>query len=257
MRRWFSAVVLCVFAVMGVCPVAGAFGIEAAIGGWWQSPGGTFSYKKVSETDDLDLERDLGYDDETRLTGRVKVDMPLLFPNIYLMVAPMKFDGTGQKDVSFKFGDMIFNASVPFTSDLTLDHVDIAFYYGIPFLKTATAGMLNVELGLNVRIIDLSAKIRQDASGIEESADQTLPVPMVYLAAQLQPLKKLALEGEIRGISYSGNDYYSVIGRLRYDFFGPLFAAGGYRYDKFEIDEEDVIADVDFSGPFLEMGFKF
>lgn len=38
---------------------------------------------------------------------------------------------------------------------------------------------------------------------------------------------------------------------------GPLFAAAGYRYEKVKIDEEDVLADIEISGPFLEAGFSF
>jgi len=36
-----------------------------------------------------------------------------------------------------------------------------------------------------------------------------------------------------------------------------LFAAGGYRYEKAKLDEEDVEADIEFSGLFLEAGVSF
>jgi hypothetical protein len=37
-----------------------------------------------------------------------------------------------------------------------MDHYDVALYYSIPFLKTATLGIFNIEAGLNARIFDLS-----------------------------------------------------------------------------------------------------
>mgnify|MGYP000588517915 CR=1 FL=1 len=80
---------------------------------------------------------------------------------------------------------------------------------------------------------------------------------MVFVAVQLRPLDWLSLEAEGRGISYSGNDAYSLIGRIKFRIVGPLFAAGGYRYEKVELDEEDVLADIEISGPFLEAGFSF
>ncbi|MDP2166829.1 MAG: hypothetical protein Q8J64_00680, partial [Thermodesulfovibrionales bacterium] len=60
-----------------------------------------------------------------------------------------------------------------------------------------------------------------------------------------------------RGISYSGNQLISLIGRLKVKPIGPLFIAGGYRHDNLKVDEEDIKADLKFKGPFAEAGFEF
>jgi len=243
---------------MLIVPTASyAFGLEFAVGGWNQSPQGNLAYKSITVGDKLDLERDSNYDDETRFTGRLKIDMPLLIPNIYLMASPMEFDGTGLKTADFKFGDDTFSANIPFYSKITLDHYDIGFYYGIPFIQTISNKIVNIDVGLNVRIYDFEVEIKQDTASLEETEDFTLPVPMAYLAFQIKPVDILVIEAEARGISYSGNHLYSLIGRVKFNIFGPVFAAAGYRYDKLKIDEEDVEVDVDFSGPFIEAGFKF
>jgi|Deesub1362A_J573_1020465.scaffolds.fasta_scaffold00013_1 outer membrane protein len=234
-----------------------AIGLEVAVGGWQQEPSGDISYKLVSTTDTLDLEKDLKYDKETQVFGRLKIDMPGIIPNIYLMATPMEFDGTGKKDVSFKFGDKTFTQNVDFYSKVTLDHYDIALYYGLPFIETATTGKLNIELGLNARIIDFEATVRQDATGLSETKSITLAVPMVYVGVQLRPMDSLTIEGEARGIAYSGNHYYDFIGRVKIYPMGPLFIAAGWRAEDIKIDEEDVKADVDFSGPFIEAGIQF
>ena len=255
MKKFMPIIIL--FLMLTVPAASYAVGLELAVGGWKQSPQGYLSYEAVTANDELDLERDANYDDETRFSGRLKIDMPLLIPNIYLMASPMEFDGTGSKTVPFKFGDDTFSANVPFYSKLTLDHYDIGFYYGIPAIETLSAETINIDVGINIRIYDFEAQIRQDTTSLEESEDFTLPVPMVYLALQIKPVDILAIEAEARGISYSGNQLYSLIGRVKFNVFGPVFAAAGYRYDKFKIDEEDVEVDVDFSGPFIEAGFKF
>ena len=233
------------------------FGIEAAIGGWYQSPGGQLSYKALTEDDELDLKDDLGYDEETRPFGRVKIDMPLFFPNIYLMYTPMQFEGEGQKSFDFNFGDDVISGNVPFDSKLKADHFDVGLYYGLPFVEEATLDVLNIELGINVRILSLEAEIKQSATGVDESEKGTVPVPMIYLGVQVRPVKWLALEGEGRGLAYSGDAYYSLIGRLRANFWGPLFVTGGYRYDKLKYDDDDLYIDIDFSGPFAEFGVAF
>ena len=255
MKKLIPIIIL--FLILMVPTASYALGLEFAVGGWKQSPKGDLSYEPLTTNDELDLERDAKYDDETRFSGRLKIDMPLLIPNIYLMASPMEFDGTGSKAASFKFGDDTFSGTVPFYSKITLDHFDIGLYYGIPFIKTASAGTVNVDVGLNVRIYDLELELRQDATSLEESEDFTLPLPMLYLALQIEPVDFLAIEAEARGISISGNKLYSLIGRVKFNIFGPVFAAAGYRYDRLKIDEEDVEVDIDFSGPFIEAGFKF
>jgi outer membrane protein len=234
-----------------------AVGLEAAVGGWYQQPAGELSYEGTSVDDVLDLEDDLNYDDQAGFFGRLKIDMPLFIPNVYLYGTQMTFDGRGEKDVNFEFGDQIIEGNVPFDSELKLNHLDVTLYYGIPLLKTATLDKFNIDIGLNVRLYDVKASIRQEATGLSESVDELVPVPMAYLAAQLTPLEWLHLEGEGRGVLLGDNKVYSLIGRLRFDVYGPLFAAGGYRFDKIDIDEADVVVDTDFSGPFLEVGVSF
>jgi outer membrane protein len=232
-------------------------GLEFAVGVWEQSPQGQLSFEEISESDILDLEDDLNYDDETRLFARLKIDMPAVIPNIYLMATPMEFDGTGRKNVDFNFGDETFQADVDFFSEIILDHYDVALYYGIPGLETATADLLNVEVGINIRIYDFEGKIDQAATGFTESESFTAPVPMVYLAAQLRPLEKLAIEAEARGLIIGDDKGYSLIGRLKWKFLKPFFIAGGYRLDKIDIEEDDFTLDIDFSGLFAEAGVVF
>jgi outer membrane protein len=234
-----------------------AIGLEIAAGAWLQSPSGTLSYKAIDPNDLLDLENDLKYDDETRFSGRLKIDMPLFLPNIYLMATPMEFEGDGIKTSNFKFGDSIIGGTAPFYSNLNLNHADIALYYGIPGLQLATLDILNIDIGLNVRIYDAEARIVQQSTSIDVTESITVPIPQVFLALQFRPFDFLALEAEGRGISIGGNKAYSLIGRLRWNVFGPLFLAGGYRYDKIEIDEEELFIDTDFSGPFAELGLSF
>lgn len=237
-----------------------AAGIELSIGGWKQSPSGDLSIKAVSSLDNLSIKNDLKYGEETRLMGRIKIDTPLLFPNIYLMATPMSFKEIGSKNTTFQFGDATFNGNAPFTSELKLDHYDVGFLYGIPLLNTATAGILNIDLGLNARIIDFKARITgQDTNNqtVTESKAMVIPVPMLYAGFQVKPVKWIALEGEARGIAYGKNHYYDLIGRVKVKPYGPLFGAAGYRYEKVKIDVEDVKAKVDFGGPFAEVGLEF
>jgi outer membrane protein len=173
------------------------------------------------------------------------------------MATPLKWDENGSKDVSFNFGDETFDGNIPFKSELKMNHLDVALFYGLPFIKSATADIFSIDLGLNVRLLDFEASIDQKDTGIKESESYFLPIPMIYAGVQIEPFKYIALEFEGRGIGWSSDYYLSLIGRLKIKPFGSFFVAGGYRYDNVNIDYQDVDVDAKFQGPFAEVGFEF
>ena len=249
---------IAVLAIMpATLPAMPFIDVEASIGAWRQSPSGYVSY----ESDDrLDLEELFEYDAETRLLGRLKVDMPLLIPNIYLVAAPVKFEETAITDDFYEFGGIVIVPGVRFQSELDLNQYDVGLYYDIPLLETATFKLLNVEAGVNFKIYDAKASVsQQTVPGIEvsESEEETVVIPMAYLGLCVRPTDRFAFEGEFRGITYRDSDFYSLIGRLKLYTFGPHFIAGGYRHDTGTSDEWDLEFDVDFAGAFVETGFAF
>lgn len=250
-------VLFCFIFILSIPSTSNAFGVEIAGGAWYQSPSGDLSFDKRSKDDDLDLENDLNYDDKWRAGGRLIIDMPAAIPNLYIMATPLKWDEKGSKDVSFSFGGETFDADTPFDSELKLNHLDVALFYGLPFVKSGTADVLNIDLGLNCRLLDFEASVDQKETGIKESESYFLPIPMIYTGVQIEPFKYAALEFEGRGVGWSSNYYLSLIGRLKIKPFSSFFAAGGYRYDNISIDYEDVEVDAKFQGPFAEVGFEF
>lgn len=248
-------------AVLLMPGLANALGLELAVGGWQQNPQGTIAYKPLTVGDSIDLEKEAGYQDATKVMGRAKIDMPLFLPNIYLMATPMQFEANGNRASNFQFGNKTFSADVDFYSELTLDHYDVGLYYGIPFIEMLSAKTMAADLGIDFRIMDINARVRQSATGFDESVSETFVMPMIYAGLKVRPMKWLALEAEARGISYNANHYYDFIGRLKLSPlptpFRSLFVAGGWRYEDIAIDEKSIKAEVKFSGPFLEAGVDF
>ncbi len=247
----------CLIFILSIPTISFAWGLEIAGGAWYQKPSGNMSFDKTINEDDLDLEDDLNYDDEWNALGRLIIDTPLFLPNIYLMYTPMKWDETGSKNVNFNFGGKEFQANVDFDSELKLNHFDVGLFWGLPFINNATADVLNIDLGLNVRMMDVKAEIEQKDTGLKESESYFLPLPMIYTGIQIKPFKYFAIEFEGRGIGWSSSHYVSLIGRLKVKPFGPFFVAGGYRYDDIKIDYQDLEIDTEFQGPFAEVGLEF
>ena len=249
----------CSIFIMSLPATAYAWGLEIAGGAWYQRPTGNISFDKTIVEDNLNLESDLNFDDKWEPIGRLIIDMPLFFPNIYLAYTPIKWDAAGSKSVNFKFGDKEFQADVAFDSELEINQFDVGLFWSLPFINTATADVLNIDLGLDVKLLDVKAAIDQKNLNLSESVSYLLPLPMLYTGIQIKPLKSIALEFEGRGIAYSSSHYISLIGRLKVKpkFFGPVFIAGGYRYDSVKIDYKDLDINTEFSGPFAEAGLAF
>jgi len=254
-----NILLFCLIFILSIPTTSFAWGLEIAGGAWYQKPSGNMSFDNSTHKDDLDLEDDLNYDDKWKAFGRLIIDMPLFFPNIYLMYTPMKWDETSSKNVNFKFGGQKFQADVDFDSELKINHFDVGLFWGLPFINTATADVLNIDLGLNVRFMDVEAEIEQKDLNLKESESYSLPLPMLYTGMQIKPLKYIALEFEGRGIGWSSDYYVSLTGRLKVkpSFLGPVFIAGGYRYDNLKIDYQNIDIDTEFYGPFAEAGLEF
>jgi outer membrane protein len=254
-----NILLFCLIFILSIPTTSFAWGLEIAGGAWYQKPSGNMSFDNSTNKDDLDLEDDLNYDDKWKAFGRLIIDMPLFFPNIYLMYTPMKWDETSSKNVNFKFGGQKFQADVDFDSELKINHFDVGLFWGLPFINTATADVLNIDIGLNVRFMDVEAEIEQKDLNLKESESYSLPLPMLYTGMQIKPLKYIALEFEGRGIGWSSDYYVSLTGRLKVkpSFLGPVFVAGGYRYDNLKIDYQNIDIDTEFYGPFAEAGLEF
>jgi outer membrane protein len=238
------------------CSALAFFGADIGVGYWRQTPSGTLDYKPTSAiTGNIDLKDDLNLDTQNKPFVRIKTELPLALPNIYLMATPMEFKGSGQLTREISFNGESFSAGANVDSKVKLDHYDLALFYPIPALKTATLGVLNVELGLNARKLDFEGTI----SSLNQTASKSLSVyvPMIYGGIQVKPVSALSIEAEIRGVAYSGNHYYDYIGRLRINPIPLVFVAGGYRAETVKIDQNDVKADIKFGGPFIEAGLSF
>ena len=221
-----------------------------------QPPNAELALDPLSPASVWALEDNRDFDEDTRFFGQFIVDMSQYLPNICLMATPIKYDGTHINNMRLDFGDESDKGDVALNSKASLNDIDIALYYGIPFFKTVSHDRLNVDLGINVRTIDFEDDIEQDSIG-QASESFILPIPMVFAAVQFHPLDALALEAEGRGISIGGKKSYGLIGRLRWNTYRSIYAAGGYRFSKYEIDHDGMAIETEISGPFIEAGLSF
>ena len=194
---------------------------------------------------------DTNYDPVIRSTGRLTIRVSP-FVNFSFMATPLEFEGPGKKNLDFNFLGVTFVSAQTFESKLRLTHYDLAYFIDLPDLSAEKNWKLNTEVGVNARIVDFYAQISQKYTNLSASANHIVPLPMLYLAAQLRNKDGISIEAESRGLRYRNDYTYSLIGQIRMHITGPLHLAAGYRLDYIKFKAHDIVSEGIFQGPFME-----
>lgn len=223
---------------------------EMGIGTWVQTPTGTISY-----TDDTVTGLDTS-DENTQMQLYawlfIKHPVPAL-PNLRLEYVETLNEGTA----TGTFGNYTFPTSS--TTELSMSQIDLIPYYNI----LDNTGWITLDLGLDIKIIDIS----YDASGTDLIAElptdiSLVVIPLGYVRTRVQiPSTNFGVEADLKYISYSTATAYDA--RIKVDYtldITPVFQPAlevGYRVQKFEIDEDELTIDTDYSGVYLGMMLRF
>ena len=249
MKKLFSTLFAC--ALLSAGASADAFRIEAGGGTWMQKPSGSVSY-----TTAVNAGTDTSTENETNVGYAwiyLKHPVPIV-PNLRLEYSGINYKG----DVK-----VAAPVSTDSTSKLTAQTYDAILYYNL----LDNLAWTTLDLGIDVKMIDYKydvAAITTPISYEGYSKSGTLFVPLGYLRGRVQiPATGLGIEGIGSYISYSGVTVYDA--RIKADWtmeFVPVIQPGievGYRIQKVKYDQNDkeIEADVDFSGVYVGLMLRF
>ena len=202
-------------------------------------------------------------------TGRINVEHPMPFiPNIGLMYAPISLQGYAVIHAEVSLFAQNRRSNFTQSHELyfynTVHMFDISLYYGTPFIEKATKGWLNVDLGMNLKLLSIPNAFKPIDSALPINI---LPVPSLYVAFQIAPATyKFAIEGELRMlpsfvISALTDEFgayaYDGIFRFKYKIYDPAFISLGYRYQDIGGGTNGVYMALIAHGTFLEAGAAF
>lgn len=240
------------------------FGIYAGAGRWTQEYSGTFGSSPSDSNAaclptcnfDIDLNDDLGLDEEDGDTMWIAVEHPVPFlPNIKFERNELKSSGRNQLNEAFTYGDETYVANTTVVTDFDLSHNDYVLYYEV------LDNWINIDIGLDIKQFDGSVAV-SDADGVIPSVTEELdaPIPLLYLAAKVElPLSGLSFGGQASGISAGGATLKDIRFNIGYEFSFGLGIEAGQRTMTIEIDpdEEDVYGDLEFKGNYLAATYHF
>ncbi|WP_320837182.1 TIGR04219 family outer membrane beta-barrel protein [Zhongshania sp.] len=192
----------------------------------------------------IDMNDDLGYDDETGKSFYVALEHPVpVLPNIRLQHTALDISETNTLNRSFTFDGKgyLVGEEVDSTTDLT--HTDGTFYYEI------LDNWVNLDVGLTVRMFDGEVSIR-GASG-EGSIEIDAPLPMAYVNARFElPLTGFYASALGNVIAYGDNKVTDMTLALGYEL-GILGLELGYRNFDVQLEDDNEEANVTVDGYFL------
>ena len=237
------------------CVIAAVPGLAAAdtlsftIGGgvWNETPEGNIIKPSNAITPTVDVKNNLFWDEESQgyIFATLEHPVPIL-PNVRLMYTSLDHAGSGT--TSFTFEGTTYSGNV--ANEFTIDQTDLLLYWEV------LDNVVSLDLGLNVRLLDISFKINDGTSTTNNSV--SAPVPMVYGLIGGSPWPGLILSAEANYMTLSGSTISDFTAKIAYttNFFVGFEA--GYRTQTIELDDvDDTNANLDFKGPFIGAYLKF
>ena len=233
--------------------VADVLGVTVGANYWNFDISGTARYQTRDSSNDIDVNRDLGYDDGNLGHYYIGLEHPVPFlPNIRVSRTDIDEDANGTLTKNVVYGGTTFFVNEDVSSKVKLDQTDITLYYSP--LDT----IVNIDLGLNAKYIDGKARITGAVSG-SQTANISGWVPMAYAGVGIDlPLTGLGISADGSYITYQGSSFYDYT--LRVTYTSPWFVGAdiGYRKIKLDLDDfDDSFADVEFDGPYAGLYLHF
>lgn len=229
------------------------FKAEAGVSRWSYDISGTSRYQTSVSSNDIDVNDDLGYDDDNLNSFYFSFEHPVpILPNIRVSRTGIDSSANGQLSGLVTYGGTTFTLNENVSSEIQLDQTDVTMYYQL--FDT----VVDFDLGVNAKYIDSRSRITGAVSGTE-SADVSGWVPMLYagFGADL-PFTGLSVSADGSFVSYQDSEFYDYT--LKASYLTPWYLGVdvGYRSIRLNLDDFDgSYADIEFDGPFAGAHFEF
>jgi outer membrane protein len=230
------------------CSAASAdmLGIRAGANYWNYDIGGTVRYQTKNSANDIDVNQDLGYNDDSTGVYYLILEHPVpLLPNVRLRYTDIDDNANGRLSKTVVYGNTTFFANEAVSSQVQLKQTDVTLYYEL------LDNVVSLDLGLTGKYVDSKASITGDISGTQ-TASVSGWVPMAYLGAGFDlPLTGLGVSADGSFAKYQGSSVYDYSLSATYTTPWRLGLDVGYRKIKLDLDDFDnSFANVEFDGPY-------
>ena len=225
---------------------ADALGVRIGANAWQQNFSG---HARSGDTDDkIDVEDDLGYDDDDGFQGYISFEHAApFFPNILVQRTVIGTDANGNLNGK-TFDGVVFPGDVKSTIDLT--HTDTTLYYEI------LDNWVSLDLGITARFFENGLKIEDENDSANLDIDSVIPLGYAAVKFDL-PLTGLFVGADGSGLKYDDHWIYDVKATIGWEASIGLGIEGGYRYFDAQYDDGDDELKLTIKGPYAGLFFHF
>jgi len=222
------------------------------------SPEGSFASQDTTIVNfpptKIDIEDDLDFDDKTK----VMVEAALQLGSFRLAAGylPLDFSGTSILSRDIVFEDQQFNLGTPVKGTLDVDLYDLALAWHIVNIDDAP---VRFQFGpeLSVKVVDGEVSVVDQTTGIREEVSGTAPVPTIGARARVGLGDFVAVIGRVGYLEVSGNSFLDADAQVEFSPLPFVGVFGGYRHLDLDIDEDDIVIDATFAGPYAGAFVRF
>jgi outer membrane protein len=246
-------VILTALQLLSANSVADTLAIRAGVNYWKYDISGTARYKSNSSSDNIDVNRDLGYNDGSAGVYYMALEHPVpLLPNIRLTYTDIDEHANGRLSKTVVYGNATFLANEAVSSQVKLKQTDITLYYEL------VDNVVSLDLGLDGKYIDSKARISGDISGTQDASVSGW-VPLAYAGIGVDlPLTGLGVSADGSFSRYKGSRFYDYSVQVTYTTPWHMGLDAGYRKIKINLDDFDnSFADIEFDGPYAGAYLRF
>lgn len=247
-----SLFTITVAALVISAPVQADFvGLQIGASSWTPDYEGSFALDGASAGTTVDIEDDLGFDDESHSDVWVKVEHPVpLLPNLKFVSSNLDASASSTLSRNINYGDSSFNANADINSRFDMTNTELTLYYEL------LDNWINLDFGLTLRRYDGQSSI--STNGTSESEDLDFSIPLLYLDARVDlPFTGFFVDSTLNTISVDDNSISDVNLSIGYESDFGLGARMGIRTLDLEFDESDLDVDLKFQGTYLNLFYHF
>ncbi len=230
---------------------ADAVGFEFGAYQWQQNYEGKVRSGPDNGLNTVDVEKDLGLDDESNNVYYFVLEHPLPFiPNVLLQHTELDIKQTATLTKSFDFNGVTYTNTENVTTDSDLTHTDLTLYYEL------LDNWVSLDVGLTIRTFSGGIDLQATSGSGQLDVDETLP--MLYGRVKFDlPLTGLYVGGDFNAISYDDNDLFDYKINIGYESPIGLGIEGGLRTLDLQYEDNDDYADITIDGAYVQLFYHF
>jgi hypothetical protein len=255
MKKRFLALFVLTLAIGLPMPVMADEIVSLKVGYISLTPEGQFA---STDSDFLNTEIDIEDDLDLGDSEEVMAEAALQFGSFRLTASylPLNFSGTSTLNRSINFGDQTFDVDTTVKGEMDVDLYDLGLtWYLLNFDDLPVRFQFGPEIA--VKVVDGEASIMDETTGVREEVSGTLPAPTIGARTRIGLADFLAVTGRVGYTEYSDNSLLDLDAQLELSPIPFVGIFGGYRYLDLDVDEDDILIDATFKGPYAGAFLRF